>query len=308
MKILRWLALGGAFGAAAYWLNRYLRPEHSPLVLNNSVVVITGASSGLGRAYANAFARRGARIVLAARRVELLEEVRHEIAPYAADVLVVPTDVRDDVQLEALVQQTLARFGQLDLLIANAGLVEYGTFHGHDPARIRAMVDTNLASTMCLTRFALPSMLARRSGIVVIVSSIGGILATPIQPAYASTKAGEIAFSQVLRRSLFGTGVEVILVLPSWTYSEMVPPPVEQAAREMGFGVDAPDFVAERTIDGILQGQHEILFGDQLARAGAWLFRHFPLLGDMATRFAVTPKILAQLDGISNTPAVEKPR
>ncbi|MCS6871752.1 MAG: SDR family NAD(P)-dependent oxidoreductase, partial [Anaerolineae bacterium] len=121
LRRLRWFLLGSAASVAIYWLIRFLRPEHSPLVLNRAVVIITGASSGIGRAYALAFARRGARVVLAARRAALLEEVRAEIATYAADVLCVPTDVNDDAQLEHLVKTTLERYGRIDILVNNAG-------------------------------------------------------------------------------------------------------------------------------------------------------------------------------------------
>src|SRR5260221_1370308 len=98
-------------GAGAYWLMKYWGPKHSSEIFEDSVVLITGASAGIGRAYAHAFARLGTKIVLAARRAELLEQVHHEIAPYAADVLIVPTDITDDRQLETLVDTTLDHFG-----------------------------------------------------------------------------------------------------------------------------------------------------------------------------------------------------
>jgi NADP-dependent 3-hydroxy acid dehydrogenase YdfG len=107
MRWRRRLLWAGALAGGVYWLVRYFRPEHSTLVLNEKVVIITGASSGIGRALAFAFARRAARIVLVARREDRLEAVRHEIEPYTSDVLVLPADVTDERQLQDVVNRTL---------------------------------------------------------------------------------------------------------------------------------------------------------------------------------------------------------
>lgn len=298
MKLLRTLAIGGVLGTVGYWLLRYLRPERSTLVLNNAVVVITGASASIGRAYANAFARRGARIVLAARHAETLEEVRHEIALYAADVLVVPTDVTDDDQIAHLLKTTLEKFGRIDVLISNAGLVEWGMLLNHEVEDIRKLVNTNLASTMCLTRLALPIMLKQGSGYIVNVSSVSGRYPNTIQPVYSPTKSGIVAFSDAMRRQLEGTGIHVMSVLPGFTDTEMVPSVMQDKLRELGITVFSAAYIAERTIDGLLKDQHELLLVDGTLRIGIWLERHFPLLSSITQRFIFTPDFIAAVEGI----------
>src|SRR4051794_8831628 len=129
MKVSNLVLLGGAGLLGSYIIDRLLQSAIPVPTIAGGVVLITGASSRIGRAYAVAFARRGARVVLAARREELLEDVRREIEPYAADVLVVPTDVTDADQLQALVNKTRDRFGRIDILVNNAGLPLGGPLH-----------------------------------------------------------------------------------------------------------------------------------------------------------------------------------
>ncbi len=297
MRRFRWFVLGGAASLAAYWLVRYLRPEHSPLVLNQAVVIVTGASSGIGRAYALAFARRGARVVLAARRAALLEEVRAEIATYAADVLCVPTDLNDDAQLERLVQTTLERYGRIDILINNAGIALQGLLQNHDPSRVREMVSLNLAAAINLTRLCLPAMLRQGSGVILNVSSVGGKVPNATAPAYAATKVGLNAFSDALRRQLDGTGVRVVTVLPSYVDTEMLSPLVQDYVRDLGFTIDTPQYVAEHTIDELLKGEQEIWFGGFAVRAFAWLERHLPFFSTLLQRALITPEIIALTEG-----------
>ncbi len=285
-----WIMLAGAAGA--YWLYQRLQPEPSRLVLNERVVVISGASSGIGRAYANAFARRGAKVVLAARRDELLEAVRAEIAPYAADALAVPTDVTDDAQLQNLVDTTLQRFGQIDVLVNSAGIDASGPLHNIPPDSIRRMIDTNLSSALCLIGLCLPSMLAHGSGRIVNVASVAGAIATPYYASYSASKHGIIALSDALRRELDGTGIEVVSVLPYWTYSEIITPEVAKTLVEAGYKIDSPEHVAQRTIEGLADGKREIYFGGPTTRAAIWLERHFPALMSLVWRAQVTPSFI----------------
>ena len=151
MKLRQFLALSGAAAGGVYWLARYLRPQHSALILTDKVVLITGASTGIGRALAFAFARRGARVALVARNEERLEAVRREIEPYSADVLVVPADLTDEAQLESAVQRTLEHFGRIDVLVNNAGLSMGGPLVDLDPARMEQMLRLNLWAAVRLT-------------------------------------------------------------------------------------------------------------------------------------------------------------
>jgi short-subunit dehydrogenase len=288
MNWLRLLALGGVAGASGYWLLRYLQPEDSPMVLNGSVVVITGASSGIGRALADAFARHGAKVVLAARRADVLETARKQIEPYATEVLAIPTDITDETNLRALVDQTLARFGRIDVLVNNAGAGVSGPLHTLNADDIRQGVRTNYEAAMLLTQIVLPTMLAQRSGKIVNIASLDGRVAVPAASIYGSSKHGLLAFSDALRRELFGTGVHVTSVLPSWTRTDMIPPDVQTALPH----IDTPEFVAAQTIDGMLRNLDNVYFGGFTERLELWCERHFPRLMNLYYRMQMTPQYL----------------
>ncbi len=292
MRLARWLTWGSA-ALGGYWLLRRAQSARSPVVLRDRVVLITGASSGIGRAYAHAFARHGTKVVLVARRADMLEAVRQEIAPYAAAVLVAPTDITDSAQLQALVDQTLDRFGQIDLLVNNAGVDSGGPLYAIPQQLIRKTVEVNLSSAMCLTSLCLPSMLARESGWVINVASGWGAVAGPYVTAYSASKHGLIAFSDALRREVEGTGIRVISVLPYWTYSEMITPEIEQGLRATGTKIDLPEAVAEGTIQAMLEGKHNLYFGGSFIRFGIWIEHHVPALVSLYWRATVTPEYIA---------------
>lgn len=284
MKLLRWLLPGiGAVGG--YWLWRYLQPGHSPLILNDAVVIVTGASSGIGRAMTESFARRGAHVVLAARRAERLADLEKQIVPYAASVLIVPTDVTDETALTTLVEQTLSAHGRIDILVNNAGVVTTGQLHTMSRDDVRRVLRTNLEAAMCLTQLVLPSMLAQRSGYIVNIAATGGRVAIPLALPYIAAKHGMLGFSDALRRELFGTGVVVTSVLPYWTRSEMVPPEMTPNLNYL----DSAETVAERTISGLLKYKKDIVFGDWQVKAGMWLERHLPRTMNLFWRMAMSP-------------------
>jgi len=166
------------------------------------VVVITGASSGIGRAAALAFARRGARLVLAARRAELLEEVAAECRAIGGDALAAPTDVTDPQAVEALAAAAEAAFGGVDVWINNAGVGVFGRYHETDLALHRRTVEVNLLGAMNGAAAAIPRFLRQGSGVLINNISLGAWTPTPLAAAYTASKFGLRGFTASLRQEL----------------------------------------------------------------------------------------------------------
>lgn len=183
--------------------------------ITNKVVIITGASSGIGAAAAQAFAAAGARVVLAARDEALLREVA---ATLPGRALVVPTDVAVPEQVAALVQRAVAEFGVIDILINNAGVGLASPVAALASEALLKAMQVNLFGPLALTQAALP-FLRRSRGQVMFVSSVVGLRALPYLGGYAATKAALDRLSESLRVELQGSGVAVTLVRPGTTSS-----------------------------------------------------------------------------------------
>ncbi len=179
-------------------------------------MVITGASSGIGRATAHAFAQRGARLVLAARGEPGLRDAAAECEALGAEVLVVPTDVGDEARVEALAGAAVARFGRLDVWVGNASVFSYGTVEQTPSAVFREVLETNLLGQVYGARAALPHFRAQGSGVLVVVASLYSKVTSPYLSPYISSKFGLYAFAEVLREELRGEpGLRVVTVLPA---------------------------------------------------------------------------------------------
>lgn len=181
--------------------------------LSEKTVVITGASSGIGRAAAIEMARRGAHVVLAARRVEALEQTAAECRLLGVRATVIATDVRDRAQCRALIDMT----GRVDVLVNNAGFAVFDAIPDADEEQVRAMMETNYLGTFHCTQAVLPQMLERRDGAIVNVGSIAGIMGYARMSAYCASKFATIGFSESLRAEVAGRGVRVALVCPGTT-------------------------------------------------------------------------------------------
>jgi NAD(P)-dependent dehydrogenase (short-subunit alcohol dehydrogenase family) len=176
--------------------------------LAGKVVVVTGASSGVGEAAARAFALRGARVVLAARSAGKLETLAREI-----NGLAVPTDVSRLEDLAALIERTLETYGRIDVLVNNAAANARGTFDTLEPAAIAAVIDTNLKAPLLLTRLALPHLRESR-GVVVNVASIAGHVPLPHEGPYCASKWGLRGFTFAVREEMRDAGVALCVVSP----------------------------------------------------------------------------------------------
>ncbi len=177
-------------------------------------VLITGASRGLGRSVALAFAREGARLALAARTASQLEAVVREVRALDAEAIAVPTDVADPAQVEACVAATRSRLGPIDILVSNAGASIRKSVLALTPAEWDLVQHTNLRPAFLFSRLVLPDMLERGDGHLFLVASIVGKRGGAGAAAYRAAKAGLINFSQSLGAEVKEQGVRVTAVLP----------------------------------------------------------------------------------------------
>lgn len=185
------------------------------------VVIVTGASKGIGRATARQFARTGARVALVARNAALLEEVRKEIEQAGGEALVLPADVRNEGEVRKVVERTLQEWGRIDVLVNNAGVAYLGALGEIGTAELREMVDVNLVGTLFCIRAVLPHFVANRGGHIVNVSSVLGKRGVPRQAVYSASKAAILGLSEALRSELSPHGITVTSFCPSSTETEM---------------------------------------------------------------------------------------
>lgn len=178
-------------------------------------MIVTGASSGIGEAAARAFGHKDAKVVLVARRVEKLRTLAHEINSSGAETLVVQADLSKLVEIQALVTRTLEKFERIDVLVNNAGFGRMDWLEKLDPVKdIQEQIDMNVLSVIQTTRQVLPVMLKQRSGSIVNMCSISGLIATPTYSIYAASKHAVHGFSEALRREVKPLGIDVSIIYP----------------------------------------------------------------------------------------------
>jgi ribitol 2-dehydrogenase len=186
--------------------------------LAGKVALVTGASSGIGRALARALGAGGCRLALVARSHERLEVVASELG---SEHLVLPADLTDPAAVEDVAARTLAHFGRVDILLANAGLYVPGDVAVGDADKWDELLAVNVAGTFRLVRAVLPTMIARQAGDIVLTSSISGHQAIPWEPIYSASKHAVQAFAHGLRRQVMKDGIRVGTVAPGVVLNEL---------------------------------------------------------------------------------------
>lgn len=246
------------------------------------VVWITGASSGIGEALAYTFAKQGAKLILSARRADELERVKQACNLPDAEVMILPMDVAEHDKAPQLVQQVLQRFGQIDVLVNNAGLSHWSKIKDTKLEVIKRIMDVNFTGGAALTLAALPSMLQRKQGQIVVVSSILGKIITPKQGAYNASKHAIHGFYDTLRAESGSDGIKVLLVCPGFVRTNVAKnsldrdgKPINKDNNLIQNGLD-PLYVSAQVLKAIESGKEEILLAGGKEKAGVWLKRFFP--------------------------------
>jgi hypothetical protein len=183
--------------------------------LTGKVVLITGASSGFGEEAARLFAGEGCRVVLAARRIDRLQELAGKIQEAGGEAMAIPVDIVERADIENMVRSTIDLYGQIDILFNNAGIGRVGWFEEFSSDRdIETLIAVNLTGLIQVTRAVLPYMLELRRGHIINMSSVAGLIAPPLLTTYSASKYGVRAFTESLRREVAPWGIKVSGIYP----------------------------------------------------------------------------------------------
>jgi short-subunit dehydrogenase len=212
--------------------------------LRGAAVLITGASSGIGEATALAFARRGARLALCARRFDRLQAVAQRCrASGSPEVVIRLADISRPAEARGFVATALSAFDRVDVVVNNAGVGWRGRFQDMREADLIEVLQTNVLGTMMVTQAALPAMVAANSGVIINVASVLAFRAMPYSAVYSASKHALAGLSHALRGELSGTGVKISVVYPGTTETEFF-----QGERSGGLITHPPRWVARAIV------------------------------------------------------------
>ena len=183
--------------------------------LKDKVVLVMGASSGFGEDAAELFAQEGCKVVLAARRIDRLQNLAAKIQDAGGEAMAIPVDIVDSADIKNMVESTIDLYGRIDILFNNAGIGKVEWFEHHDSERdIDMLMQINLIGLMQVTREALPHMLKRGEGHIINMVSVAGLIAVPLSSSYSASKFGVKAFTDALRREVTPLGINVSGIYP----------------------------------------------------------------------------------------------
>lgn len=253
------------------------RPRH----IEGSRILITGASQGIGKALAEAAARRQARVIAVARSGGLLREIAENLRAEGAAIEMVLGDITSPADRARIVDEAVRAYGGIDILINNAGIGATGHFAECGPERLRQIMEVNFFGLTELTRACLPLLRHGINPALVNISSIAGKRAIPARSEYSASKFAVEAFSQALRPELALHGIDVIVICPGLTQTNFSQNMIEQRARlQMDHmrGMTAEE-VAAATLSAIQRGKDEIVLTRQ-AKLIHFVSRFLPRLAD----------------------------
>jgi len=254
------------------------------LIMKDKVVIITGASSGIGKALAYEMASRGAFVVLAARSLDVIKEIENDLVSRGNHTFAVKTDVSREEECRDLVNATVAKFGRIDALINNAGISMRAIFSETDVSVIRRLMDINFWGTVYCTKFALPHLI-KSGGSVVGVSSIAGFKGLPGRTGYSASKFAMQGFLETLRIENLKTGLHVMIACPGFTASNIRKTALAADGSQQGEsprdegGMMSAEEVARRIADGIVS-RKKVLIMTMQGKMTVLLNKFFPTFMD----------------------------
>lgn len=251
--------------------------------LQDQVIWITGASSGIGQALAITCAELGAHIVLSSRRDSELRRVKALLA-HPERHCCVALDITDAAQIEQALQQVLAKKGKIDWLINNAGLSQRALIQDTSMDTERKIMEVDYFAQVAMTKAILPTFLQQRSGRIVFISSVAGLIGTQYRATYSAAKAAIHMWANSLRAEVAAQGIDVSVVFPGFVKTNVSLNALTGNGEAQGFqdeaieqGLDADEF-AEQTVKALLQKQEYIVIGGKKEKLGVMLSRLAPSL------------------------------
>jgi short-subunit dehydrogenase len=229
--------------------------------LNNARILLTGACGGIGREVAVLLADAGAKLALAGRDEAALTDLCAKVAKRGGAASGIAVDLMQPEGPERIVKDALAILGNVDVLINNAGVLDFRAFSKQDPARIEQIFRINLISPVLLTRALLPHMIEKDTGHIVNIGSTFGSIAFAYFATYSSSKFAMRGFSQALRRELADTDIKVTYVAPRATQTRLNNAAVNLMNQALGIGMDAPKKVAARIVSAIQHDARDVYIG-----------------------------------------------
>lgn len=246
------------------------------------IVWLTGASSGIGKALASAFSKKGALLVLSSRNVEKLEQVKSQCVNKDKH-LVIPLDLTDSTMFPQAVTQVINRFEHIDILVHCGGITQRALAQETSLEVDRQIMETNYFGYVALTKAVLPSLLGKKSGHIVVISSISGKFGVPLRSAYCASKHALHGFFDSLRTELLDSGIKVTIVCPGFIKTDISlnaltgdGKPYEKMDQAQLNGM-LPEDCAQKILEAIAKDQQEVLIGGSEIVA-VYLKRFFPPL------------------------------
>jgi short-subunit dehydrogenase len=252
--------------------------------MKDKVIVITGSSSGIGKALAEVFAEHGSKVVISARHEDKLNETKQELVKINSEILTVAADVSKEEDCKMLIDETIRRFGRIDVLICNAGISMRALFADLDLSMLKQLMDVNFWGTVYCAKYALPELL-KNKGSIVGISSIAGKKGLPARTGYSASKFAMEGFLETLRTENLQNDLHVLVASPGFTATNIRNQALSKDSSSQGTSprnekkMMSAEEVARRIYNATLKRKRDLVLSTD-GKLTVWLDKFFPSLMD----------------------------